>query len=121
MHENELVYVYFGRLESEPKPDPAEVAEVALSCEEIIGRIERDPGSFAYWLKHYFHAHGAEIARWRRRRTVTVRCRHPRVPPSALTATGREITLAARLENPEAGGTHDPTVGCWRLRARLRW
>jgi isopentenyl-diphosphate delta-isomerase len=64
MHENELVYVYFGRLESEPKPDPAEVAEVALlSCEEIIGRIERDPGSFAYWLKHYFHAHGAEIAR----------------------------------------------------------
>jgi isopentenyl-diphosphate delta-isomerase len=64
MHENELVYVYFGRLESEPKPDPAEVADVALlSCAEIRGRIERDPGSFAYWLRHYFHGHGAEIAR----------------------------------------------------------
>jgi isopentenyl-diphosphate Delta-isomerase len=64
MHENELVYVYFGRLASEPKPDPAEVADVAyLPCEEIKRRIKRDPNSFAFWFKHYFRDHGGDIAR----------------------------------------------------------
>jgi isopentenyl-diphosphate delta-isomerase len=64
MHENEFVHVYFGRLESEPRPDPAEVADVALvSCEEIGRRIENEPQSFAFWFKHYFRDHGAEIAR----------------------------------------------------------
>jgi len=64
MHENEFVYVYFGRLESEPRPDPAEVADVArLSCAEIGRRIDEDPDSFAFWFKHYFRDHGPEIAR----------------------------------------------------------
>ena len=64
MHENELVYVYFGQLVSEPRPDPAEVADVALlSCGEIDRRIRKDPSSFAFWLKHYFRDHGAEVAR----------------------------------------------------------
>jgi isopentenyl-diphosphate delta-isomerase len=40
MHENEFVYVYFGRLMANPRPDPAEVSEIALmSCEEIAQRI----------------------------------------------------------------------------------
>jgi isopentenyldiphosphate isomerase len=64
MHENELVYVYFGRLTSEPRPDPAEVADVAhLSCDEVSRRIKRDPSSFAFWFKHYFRHHGGDIAR----------------------------------------------------------
>jgi isopentenyl-diphosphate delta-isomerase len=64
MHENEFVYVFFGRLESEPRPNPTEVAAVArLSCEEIARRIKREPQSFAFWFKHYFRDHGAEIAR----------------------------------------------------------
>jgi len=64
MHENELVYVYFGKLTSTPAPDPAEVAEVAfLSCDEVERRIARKPGSFAFWFRHYFREHGAEIAR----------------------------------------------------------
>jgi isopentenyl-diphosphate delta-isomerase len=64
MHENELVYVYFGRLTSQPRPDPAEVADIAhLSCAEISRRIKRDPNSFAFWFKHYFRHHGADIAR----------------------------------------------------------
>jgi isopentenyl-diphosphate Delta-isomerase len=64
MHENELVYVYFGPLTSTPHPDPAEVADIAfLSCAEIGRRIKREPGSFAFWFKYYFHAHDAEIAR----------------------------------------------------------
>lgn len=64
MHENEFVYVYFGRLRSRPRPDPAEVADVELlSVNEIGRRIKRTPGSFTYWFKHYFENHRAEIAR----------------------------------------------------------
>jgi isopentenyl-diphosphate Delta-isomerase len=68
MHENELVYVYFGRLASEPQPDPAEVADVAyLSCAEISRRVRADPNSFAFWFRHYFHHHARDIARLARR------------------------------------------------------
>ena len=64
MHENEFVYVYFGRLKSEPRPDPAEIANIAhLSLDDIGRRIRRDPQSFTFWFKHYFRNHGAEIAR----------------------------------------------------------
>lgn len=64
MHENEFVYVYFGRLQSEPRPNPAEIAAVELlSCEEIAQRIDKEPQSFAFWFKHYFRDHGDEIAR----------------------------------------------------------
>jgi len=68
MTENELVYVYFGPLAGRPKPDPAEVAEVAFaSPAEISRRIKREPDSFTYWLKHYFRHHYPEIARLARR------------------------------------------------------
>jgi isopentenyl-diphosphate delta-isomerase len=64
MHENELVYVFFGRLNSEAKPDPAEVSEVELvSLTELNRRIKQKPGTFTYWMKHYMRQHGAEIAR----------------------------------------------------------
>jgi isopentenyldiphosphate isomerase len=64
MYENEFVYVYFGRLQSEPKPDPAEIANIAhLSVDAIARRIRREPGAFAFWFKHYFHNHSGEIAR----------------------------------------------------------
>ena len=50
MHENEFVYVYFGRLQAEPKPDPAEIADVAhWSFDDISRRIQRDP-EFVYVL-----------------------------------------------------------------------
>ena len=68
MHENEFVYVYFGLLQSEPKPDPAEVADVAhWSFDDINRRIERDPASFTFWFRHYLQNHGAEIARLTKR------------------------------------------------------
>lgn len=64
MHENEFVYVYFGRLRGELRPDPAEVAKVELlPLDEIKRRIRKNPESFAYWLRHYFHHHVADIAR----------------------------------------------------------
>jgi isopentenyl-diphosphate Delta-isomerase len=63
MHENELVYVYFGPLAGRPDPNPAEISDVALlSVDELQRRIERDPASFTAWLKHYFVQHAAEIA-----------------------------------------------------------
>src|SRR5262249_15728010 len=64
MHENEFVYVYFGRLKSAPKPDPTEIADIAhLSFDDIGRRIARDPPAFPFWLKHYFRNHGAATAR----------------------------------------------------------
>jgi isopentenyl-diphosphate Delta-isomerase len=64
MHENEFVYVYFGRLRSPTKPDPDEVADIAhLSFDDISRRIRREPNSFAFWFRHYFRNHGADIAR----------------------------------------------------------
>jgi isopentenyl-diphosphate delta-isomerase len=64
MHENELVYVYFGRLNGALNPDPSEIADTALlSPDEIVGRIKREPTAFAVWLKHYFHTHRADIER----------------------------------------------------------
>jgi isopentenyl-diphosphate Delta-isomerase len=64
MHENEFVYVYFGKLTSTPEPNPAEVADVAfLSCDEVGRRMTRKPSEFAFWFRHYFRDHGAEIAR----------------------------------------------------------
>ena len=64
MHENEFVYVYFGRLRGELRPDPAEVADVTfLPPEDIQRRIRQQPNAFAYWLRHYFHDHAKEIAR----------------------------------------------------------
>ena len=64
MQENELVYVYFGRLTAQTRPDPTEVTDVGLlSWEEISRRIRRDPGAFTVWLQHYFREHGADIRR----------------------------------------------------------
>jgi isopentenyl-diphosphate delta-isomerase len=64
MHENEFVYVYFGRLRSKPQPHPDEVVDVAfLPFDDIRRRIGRDPSSFTAWFKHYFRNHGSDIAR----------------------------------------------------------
>jgi len=64
MHENEYVYVFFGRLAGELRPDPAEVAHTELlSLDEIRRRIRKSPDSFTYWLRHYVRDHGDEIKR----------------------------------------------------------
>jgi isopentenyl-diphosphate delta-isomerase len=63
MQENEFVYVFFGPLVMEPRPDPAEVARVDfLSVGELERRIRREPGTFTFWLRHYFDHHRADIA-----------------------------------------------------------
>lgn len=63
MQENEFVYVYFGPLLEQPKPDPAEVSDIEFaSADEIARRMARNPGQFVYWLQHYFENHGPKIA-----------------------------------------------------------
>jgi isopentenyl-diphosphate Delta-isomerase len=72
MHENELVYVFFGHLTGEPKPDPAEVARIELlSVAETSRRIAEKPEAFAAWLKHYFSKHRRELARCARAAAAT--------------------------------------------------
>jgi isopentenyl-diphosphate delta-isomerase len=68
MHENELVYVYFGPFEGPAQPNPAEISDVdLLSVDELRRRIERNPASFTAWLKHYVAHHAGEIARTSRK------------------------------------------------------
>ncbi len=64
MQENELRPCLFGRLQSQPQPDPAEVAGLEfLSLRDISRRIKQKPGDFTYWMKHYIQNHHGEIAR----------------------------------------------------------
>jgi isopentenyl-diphosphate delta-isomerase len=82
--ENELVYVYFGPLTNVPRPDPSEVSDVAfLGPEEIRRRIAREPDAFAYWLRHYFKNHFAEIVRLSKRAA-----RHA-IPAAARSSRGK--------------------------------
>jgi isopentenyl-diphosphate delta-isomerase len=88
--ENELVYVYFGPLTATPRPDPAEVSDAEfLAPEEIKRRIVREPEAFAYWLRHYFKNHFADIVR------LTKRAARTAIPAGAKTPLGRNGPGAA--------------------------
>jgi isopentenyl-diphosphate Delta-isomerase len=60
--ENELVYVYLGRLRSEPVPNPIEVSETRLmSLDHLAADAAARPASYAYWLRHYLKRHLGEL------------------------------------------------------------
>jgi isopentenyl-diphosphate delta-isomerase len=62
MHENEYVYVYFGRLTSEPEPNPDEVADVFhVSLGELAAMAKAKPESVAIWLHHYLNHHAVQL------------------------------------------------------------
>ena len=64
MKENEFVYVYFGRLQLPPQPNHTEVSQLEwVTVDMLARRIKREPNTFAFWLRHYFHHHRAEIER----------------------------------------------------------
>lgn len=60
--ENELVYVYLGRLRSDPVPNPLEVSETRLmSLDELVADAAARPEAYAYWLRHYLKRHLGEL------------------------------------------------------------
>jgi isopentenyl-diphosphate delta-isomerase len=60
--ENELVYVYLGRLEAEPVPNPLEVSETQLmALDDLAADARRRPDAYAYWLRHYLARHLDEL------------------------------------------------------------
>ncbi len=64
MQENEFVYVYFGALNGQPRPDPGEVSKVEyVTLDDLARRIRQTPDSFAVWLRHYVNNHFADIKR----------------------------------------------------------
>jgi isopentenyl-diphosphate delta-isomerase len=64
LHENEIVYMYFGRLDGPLAPDRSEVADLRFAdLSEIKDDIRRRPQTYTYWFRHYIESHGDEIAR----------------------------------------------------------
>jgi isopentenyl-diphosphate Delta-isomerase len=60
--ENELVYVYLGRLAAEPVPNPVEVSETRLmALDALAADAEARPNAYAYWLRHYLRRHLADL------------------------------------------------------------
>ncbi len=58
MTENEVVTVFFGRLEAVLDPHPLEVIETAfLTPQEVAEGIKKKPARHTYWLRHYFEQH----------------------------------------------------------------
>jgi isopentenyl-diphosphate Delta-isomerase len=62
--ENELVYVYVGRVTGTMVPDPAEVCDTRLmSLADLIDDTGRRPQDYAYWLRHYLLRHAEVLGR----------------------------------------------------------
>lgn len=64
LSENEIVDVYFGRLEAKCEPNPLEVCSInAMTLGKLARSIKLYPSRHAFWLKHYVHNHSAEMER----------------------------------------------------------
>ena len=60
--ENELVYVYLGRLEGTLALNPEEVSETTLvSLDDLIADAQARPAQYAYWLRHYLEHHASDL------------------------------------------------------------
>jgi isopentenyl-diphosphate Delta-isomerase len=65
LHENEIVYVYFGQLHGTPIPDRREVTDLRLEhLTDIRASVRRAPEAYAYWFRHYLNIHFDELASW---------------------------------------------------------
>jgi isopentenyl-diphosphate delta-isomerase len=77
--ENEIVYVYFGAVPGNIRPNPAEVAAVTF---RTLADLKRDAGvhpeNYVFWLNHYLTRHDREIRAGLRRA-----CRPGRWPGAA--------------------------------------
>jgi isopentenyl-diphosphate Delta-isomerase len=63
LHENEIVYVFFGPLGGPTVPDPSEISELRLAgLDEIRREAAWSPECYAYWFRFYLEHHFDEIA-----------------------------------------------------------
>ena len=52
LFEHEYDHVFFGKFDDEPTPNPEEVDEWKwINLEELKNDIQKNPGSYTYWLK----------------------------------------------------------------------
>lgn len=62
--ENELVYVYVGRVAGTMALNPDEVCDTRLMpLADLIKDTASDPQAYAYWLRHYLTRHADEVQR----------------------------------------------------------
>jgi isopentenyl-diphosphate Delta-isomerase len=55
LKEHELDYVYLGRFNSEPMPDPTEVEDWKwVSLEDLKSDLIKNPDQYTYWFTHIF-------------------------------------------------------------------
>lgn len=60
--ENEIVYVYFGAVPDDVRPNPREVASLAVrSLVDLKNDAARHPENYVFWLNHYLIRHDREI------------------------------------------------------------
>lgn len=65
LHENEIVYMYFGLLNRPIHANPTEIADLRFApLEQLAHDVRRMPGAYTYWLRHYMEKHCEEIAYW---------------------------------------------------------
>ena len=63
LKENEIVYVYFGAAPAGLRPNPQEISAVEwISLAALKRACKREPGKYAFWLKHYLERHEAAVA-----------------------------------------------------------
>jgi isopentenyl-diphosphate delta-isomerase len=60
--ENELVYVFVGRVAGPPAPNPDEVCETrVMALPDLIADTKARPDAYAYWLRHYLAEHARQL------------------------------------------------------------
>jgi isopentenyl-diphosphate Delta-isomerase len=66
--ENELVYVFAGRLQGREALNPDEVSDTRLiALDELIKDVKAEPRRYAYWLRHYLKQHATDLRKLRDR------------------------------------------------------
>lgn len=62
MEENEIVYLFVGRLLTAPCPDPGEVDELRWTpLDALLAEARKTPSHYAPWLRIYLESHAAEL------------------------------------------------------------
>jgi len=60
--EDEVVSVFFGRLDAPVAPDPAEISRTRWMHIDALARdVVRRPDLYAVWLRHYFRHYGVAL------------------------------------------------------------